>query len=237
MITLGIDLASQDKNTAICVLDWSGLVPRVVDCYCGRECTDPRLDELSAKADAVGVDAPFGWPGPFVVAVNSWEHVVWNSQLRDELTWRLTDRWVIDNLKLHPLRVAADLIALPAMRAMALLRRHEVVDRSGPEDGKFFEVYPAASLYRWGLVKRGVSYKRSGDAGIDARRTILDGLRKRFGLEANEKIADTDHTLDALVAAITARFAKIGKTGKPMDEKLDVARVEGWIHVPLEADR
>jgi len=41
------------------------------------------------------------------------------------------------------------------MRTFALLFRHGVTNRSG--DGKFFEVYPAASLRQWNLTSR--SYK------------------------------------------------------------------------------
>jgi len=43
------------------------------------------------------------------------------------------------------LSVSTDRIALPAMRAMALLHRHGEADKSG--DGKFFQVYPAGSLF------------------------------------------------------------------------------------------
>jgi hypothetical protein len=48
---------------------------------------------------------------------------------------RETDPDIARRTKTRPLSVASDRIALPAMRAMALLRRHGVTDRSG--DGRF----------------------------------------------------------------------------------------------------
>jgi hypothetical protein len=36
---------------------------------------------------------------------------------------------------------------------MSLLKKHGVTDRSG--DGRFFEVYPAASLRAWAMTSRG----------------------------------------------------------------------------------
>lgn len=59
------------------------------------------------------------------------------------------------------------------MRAMALLMRHGVTDRSG--DGKFFEFYPAGSLFCWELRCRG--YKRLDAECGGFRREILDKLR------------------------------------------------------------
>ena len=144
MLTLGIDLASMPKDTAACLVRWergraSAETPRL-------GCTDADLDALIRETDVVGIDAPFGWPDAFRAAVADWTATTWteDAALRTRLRLRLTDRRVHEQLGLMPLSVSTDRIALPAMRAMALLHRHGVTDRSG--DGRFFEVYPAGSL-------------------------------------------------------------------------------------------
>lgn len=233
MKTLGIDLASQPANTAACLLNWQD--NRVMVETLATGCTDARLDELMQSADAIGVDAPFGWPVDFRRAVADWAHTEWNDELRDNLTLRATDKWIARKFGKTPLRVAADRITMPAMRAMALLRRHGVTDRSGPSDGRFFEVYPAASLAAWGITDIG-SYKSTSAAkriaAHDLRRRFLARLRERFPLTGGDELSATDHALDALVAALTAHAAKIGGTFPPEASLLDTARREGWIHVP-----
>ena len=157
MLTLGIDLASMPKDTAACLVRWER--GRAVAEALRVGCSDTDLDALIREADVVGIDAPFGWPDTFRAAVADWTATAWteDAALRTRLRLRLTDRRVHEQLKLMPLSVSTDRIALPAMRAMALLRRHGVTDRSG--DGRFFEVYPAGSLKAWGLPHRG--YKGS----------------------------------------------------------------------------
>ena len=231
MKTLGIDLASQPTNTASCLLEWHELIPRVVKIE--RCCTDALLDSLAAEADAAGVDAPFGWPKSFRESVAAWTLSEWNDQLRDRLTLRLTDQWVTAKIGLHPLRVSADRIAIPAMRAMALLHRHRVTDRSGPQSGKFFEVYPAASLKIWSLTQNS-SYKGNKPNAPENRRQILAGLSKRFHTTFPPEIAKDDNTLDALIAALTAHSAKTGKTFQPSPNEVKAAQSEGWIHIPSE---
>lgn len=233
MKTLGIDLASQPKNTAACLLCWRNNRTTVEMLATG--CADARLDELMQSADAIGVDAPFGWPVAFSRAVANWTHTEWNDELRDNLTLRATDKWVARKFGRTPLRVAADRIAMPAMRAMSLLRRHGIADRSGPRRGRFFEVYPAASLAAWGLAEND-SYKSTRAnkraAALKLRQKILASLRERFSLTAGDELAANDHALDALIAALTARAAKTGKTFHPEARHRDTARREGWIHVP-----
>jgi predicted nuclease with RNAse H fold len=229
MITLGIDLASQPKETAACRIDWNEDRGEVVDLE--ADCDDARLDDLIHHSHATGIDAPLGWPSAFIGAMTHWSHRQWDNQRRDELTLRLTDREVTRLSGLRPLRVAADRIALPALRAMALLHRHGVADRSGPPGGSFFEVYPAGSLKQWGLLGR-PSYRGKGSAA-EARRTILRRtLQKRFALKI-PTIADTsDHLLDAVIASITTRLAHAGGTLCWTPDQQTQAATEGWIHLP-----
>jgi hypothetical protein len=238
MTTLGIDLSSMPPGTAACRIDWEDDFGGKV-CEPASECDDPKLDRLISECGegaVIGIDAPFGWPDAFVKAVAAWTHGQWGEQLRDELRFRETDRVVHKffnaqkpSLYLRPLSVSTDQISLPAMRAMALLKRHGVTDRSG--DGRFFEVYPAGSLATWGLRHKG--YKQ-GDHAAGKRGGILNALRAKFPvLTIPSSYAETDHALDALIAAITARLAALGLTQRPSQGQQSAAKTEGWIHLPL----
>jgi len=98
-------------------------------------CDDRQLYKLIDRADVVGIDAPFGWPKAFVEAVLGWKEISWSSENRNRLQFRATDLFVREMLGIWPLSVSTDRIALPAMRANALLTRYNVKDRSG--DGRF----------------------------------------------------------------------------------------------------
>ena len=114
------------------------------------------------------------------------------------------------------------------MRAMALLQRHGVRDKSG--DGRFFEVYPAGTLACWKLPCRG--YK-NGSGAADQRREILAGISRRFPqMRIPQVYISNDHALDALISAISAKMAKDGATARPTLSQQEAARTEGWIHLP-----
>jgi predicted nuclease with RNAse H fold len=233
MITLGIDLSSMPKGTAACSIVWNE--NRAVAGLPVVHCTDDKLDALISESDAIGIDAPFGWPDAFVQAVADWTNDAWNKETRDGFQFRETDRAVRDRVGRWPLSVSSDRIALPAMRAMALLRRRGVTDRSGG-DGKFFEVYPAASLSCWGLPSRG--YKRDDEECLKLRAEILSELRTRLPwLEVAESYAESSDSLDALIASLTARAAMQGLTRKPEPNQSKAARREGWIHLPTALPR
>lgn len=230
MITLGIDLSSQPKDTAACLIDWSK-PRRIVVREAALHCDDAKLDVLVREAGAVGIDAPLGWPEAFAAAVGNWTATRWGDPaFQKSLRLRLTDIAVHAQTKLTPLSVSTDRIGLPAMRAMALLARHGVTDRSGG-DGPFFEVYPAGSLKQWGLRCRG--YKGPESAAIAIRRELLDELRTAIpGLRVDDAYAETDHAFDALIASLTTRVAALGRTQSPLEKQRETARREGWIHLP-----
>lgn len=227
MITLGIDLSSMPKNTAACCIKWGK--KRALAESPHFNCTDERLDMLIGNADSVGIDAPFGWPQEFTSAVNEWNFTTWNERVRDRLRFRLTDLWVKEHCGLTPLSVSSDRIALPAMRAMALLRRHGVSDRSG--DGKFFEVYPASSLKAWHLPHN--EYKKPEQH--KERKSILQKLFKQAPwLDAPADYAESADGLDSLIASLTVRAAAQKITRRPPSDQADLARREGWIHLPMQ---
>jgi len=233
MITLGIDLSSQPRDTTACQINWNADgTPKVFEPF--SCCDDTKLDELIQQSQVIGIDAPFGWPLAFASATSAWESESWTMELRDELRFRETDRFVgqffkKQKFRLWPLSVSTDRIALPAMRAMALLKRHSVEDKSG--DGRFYEVYPAGSLKCWGLLRKG--YKGGKGGAVKHRRDMLECLRLQFpAIVISDTYAETDHAFDALIASITACFAAFGKTHTPDDSQQGAARVEGWIHLP-----
>jgi predicted nuclease with RNAse H fold len=161
MITVGVDLAAEPKNTAMAVLTWDAA-------GCNVNCLDVKIDDAaiiaaSTKADKVGLDCPIGWPEAFVKFVLDHRDgrvtprgSLTGLQWRHPLANRMTDDVVHDRCGMVPLSVSADRIARPAMRAASLLSTlagdGERIDRTG--DGLVVEVYPAASLKRWKLTNQ-----------------------------------------------------------------------------------
>ena len=247
MITLGIDLSSSPKGTAVCRIEWR---PGNIEiCEPDEACEDPKIVEIiktareAAKSKgvdfAVGIDAPFGWPDDFVSAVKEWKLEEWSDRLRDRLRFRLTDNVVSETIDKTPLSVSSDTLALPAMRAMALLKRHGVTDHSGG-DNSFWEVYPAASLKQWGggLLFEGYKPKKgkgSSEKGRAIRLTMLHNICGRLKVEVPDpKYAKSDHAFDALISSITVRLAHLGggRTVEPGEQQKPYAMREGWIHFP-----
>lgn len=195
MKTLGIDLASQDKDTAYCLIQWVSDMALVETPVLGAD--DDTLIGLMEEADWTGIDAPFGWPDDFVDAVHEFaHHDRWPAKPDPaRLRHRETDRFVHDvvsdevDKSLWPLSVSSDRIAACAWRCARLLDRHAretdwTLDRigvpaptalDGPADdprpfgvvapGGVVEVYPAAALALWGLPHRG--YKHGGGLKLE----------------------------------------------------------------------
>ena len=235
MRTVGIDLATTEKNTAVCVVDWS---ETVVCVGFKDDATDDGLIQVcrDATVDKVGIDCPFGWPSPFVAAISAhalgqaWPgrgHVN-PSAFRKTLAFRLTDLRVQENAPgARPLSVAADKLGHTAMRCALLLDALGSVDRTG-RSGKTAEVYPTASLQSWkphGLLL--------GDS-----LAVLGQLEKliptmTFQPRAHARCIESDHAFDALICAMTARAVATDRTTQPVTaEEVGRAAVEGWIHVP-----
>ena len=146
------------------------------------------------------------------------------------MRFRETDRIVRATQSVWPLSVSTDRISLPAMRVMSLLKKYGVTDRSG--DGKFFEVYPAASLRAWKMAGRGYKEAKKPEC-IAMRRQILDALRIAMPwLTVPDDCAKESDALDSLVASLTARNASQRRTLLPNLSQIDAANVEGWIHLP-----
>jgi len=243
MVTLGVDLASQAKKTAACLIRWDRGSAHVECLRIGME--DPALLDLFARPntgpDKIGIDAPFGWPGDFVQAIHEhrnsmhWPSV--DSVDVSRLRLRRTDFAVRKKARLTPLSVSADKIAMTAMRVARLLAKvhddGEDVDRSG-KTGRFVEVYPAAALKRWRLEFK--SYRGKGPEKEDKRDKLVCDLERKTGLKLTDEVRSgcrgSDDKLDALVAALVTRAAAIGCCEPIPDEDREHAGKEGWIALP-----
>jgi hypothetical protein len=248
MDTIGIDLAAQDKKTAMCTIRWrfgeGTVAPPRVGADGGIEAA--ALLNALRSGNWLGIDSPFGWPATFVDAVSGYaRRNPWPDVERDVLRYRLTDRIVRDEVKRSPLSVSSDLIGVTAWRCARLLTLaragRKAADRTGRD--RIVEVYPGAALTRWGLDRRG--YKTSGDvvkkkAQRSKRELLLRELQTRapwlsWEGDARERCVDNDDALDAFLSALIARAAAVGATVWPQTARQwRAARAEGWIHLPRE---
>ena len=72
MRTLGVDLSAQPAGTAACLLEWADRACRISRLAAVLD-NNALLDLIeTASPTKVGIDAPFGWPAPFVEAVSSY---------------------------------------------------------------------------------------------------------------------------------------------------------------------
>lgn len=240
MRTVGVDLATTSRKTAVAILDWQADGARV-----GSIDQPADLDTVIARvggADKVGIDCPLGWPEAFVEFLQQHQHGRQDNlaaegdtdEWRRSLAQRHTDREVQKALRLSPLSVSTDRIGLTAMHAAQLEARlraagHEI-DRRG--DGLIVEVYPAAGLKRWGLPHNG--YK--GTQNARRRHELVNGLTAAAPWlllgEHENQCRDNDDALDAVLCAILSRAAATGKVTKPPCELRETARREGWIALP-----
>ena len=234
MRALGIDLASDPRKTGVCVVAWCDGTAIVEELRVGAG--DKDLLGAHERCDVTGIDAPFGWPLPFVELMADGNRKLtkpWSSETRNELRYRLTDFRVHELTGRWPLSVSTDLIGVPALRCAGLLTRMGVTDRSG--DGRLYESYPAAALKVWGLKSTGYKGPKKGSV-LNA---LWSSLKKQapwlqtYSPRALQLLTTRDDAFDALVTALIARAAAIGLTAMPTEEERQLASSEGWIHVPL----
>lgn len=252
---VGVDISSQDDETAACVV---GLRDGKLSVAARARMSDDKIEGLVDDATVVAIDAPFGWPSAFTGFAGRWranpgvpelpdwlhrdqtpETLWW--ELAEALKFRATDRYVrLYRRTQHssdscPARwppgfsVAADKIALPAMRTMRLLHSAGVKDLTGRGEVAV-EVYPGAALAEW--HRNPDAYKDSG--AVAARRDIVTWLlgclkgNGRWDLDpqAADKLQGqaiaSGHVLDAFVCALTGWAALVeGGTARPDESTLN----------------
>lgn len=242
MHVLGIDLAASPASTGVVTLrrtDGDRWRAEMID----RPADDDLLVELARGAIAVGVDAPLGWPDAFVAAVAA-QHQFdrWPAGTdRSPLTHRETDRFTKQFTGRLPLSASADLLGVVAMRCALLQRRwaDEVWGSAAPRDGSgvLSETYPSAAFAVWDIEAKGYKARRDAKAAAVVRERIVEELSAATGswLDLGDVAAGavrSDHVLDALVCGLIAIAAGDANTHRPAPELVEVARREGWIHVP-----
>ncbi len=239
--TLGIDLASQPRQTAACQIAWDAETAVVERIEVGLD--DNALCERVARADLSGIDAPFGWPEPFVTwliqshggelsAEAGAAAPTWDADYVRRLRFRVTDFEVHEWTGSWPLSVSTDLISVVAMCCTGLLQRLGVHDKLGG-DG-VVEVYPALALRLWGIPARG--YKGPGNAAL-RERVLREGVLARcpwLAMTAGQlgQCIRSDHALDSLVSSLIVRCVAVGQVEPIEATQLAITRQEGWIVLP-----
>jgi predicted nuclease with RNAse H fold len=244
VLSVGIDVASQEARTAICSIRWEHGRAEIQPLG-SPGASDDAIQRCVESADRVGVDIPLGWPSDFVDAVARHHRgEAWPSDdsaaAMTSLRLRETDRWLTlkarrprePRARCHPMSVSSNLIAIPAMRMARVLGP---VDRSGA--GTVIEVYPAAALFVWDLPYR--RYKGVQPERRKARHELVQRLRAltpwlRASRDSDwERFKENDHELDALIAALVAKAKDAGLCDESYDATSHNARTEGWIALPL----
>jgi len=234
MMTLGIDLAAQPRDTAACEVHWTDTYAETVRWHCPLNNTETR--ELMTKADKVGIDVPLGWPTGFVRAVYRHQsRRPWPKVSMRQFRLRATDCFVHEIAGICPLSVSTDRIGIPAARAALILSDFaRPLDRTG--DGKIVEVYPAAALRMWGFPCRGYKGRKGAVVRCDLvqewnRQTAAWG---RWTEKVLAAASANDNVFDALIAATVARCAALGRVVPIPSRMKRRAKLEGWIAVPAK---
>lgn len=239
MRTLGIDLATVARKTAVCRIDWPDGAARPTVSLLQVGVVDDDIVAMAADVDVVAIDAPFGWPRPWAAAVG--KHRPGSAFDADGppamLTRRETDVWIAKHIGINPLAVAANLIGATAIRCARLVQSLSLpvdVGVSGPLP-VVSEVYPAAALSRWDMSYQ--LYK--GKPYVEARRRLIAalvsaGLPVRLSAEHSGVVEASDDALDALICSLVARAVGLGLTDDAPESLLEAAAGEGWIRVPKE---
>jgi predicted nuclease with RNAse H fold len=239
VITAGIDLAARPKRTALVTMGWARTRAVIRDVICPAD--DDVILGAIERAAKTGIDCPFGWPNAFVefVTAHRTGHIAIpqdnrGDDWRRKLTMRQTDAFVQNTLHAVPLSVSADKIAHVAFRCAVLLARLDAagrrVDRSGA--GPVVEVYPAASLRRWGLYRPGYKDPDKPEVLNCLTDDLLTAAPWLDCGPHEETIRRSHDVFDAVIAALTARAADQGLTFPPSGDDQAAADAEGWIAVP-----
>ena len=236
MITSGVDLAAEPRGTALAVLEW--FPGKVVVRELQVDVADVVVLEATHHVDKLGIDCALGWPQEFIEFVNAQVNLDAHSDFDGGIAWRRrlayreTDRQVRATTGRWPLSVSTDRLGLTAMRAAGLLskmaRAGVQVERTG--QGHIAEVYPGASLRLWGFDTHG--YRASSDTRQELLGAIQSSMPQLdLGEHADLMISSCD-AFDAVVSALAARAVAVGRSYGPDSDQLELARLEGWIHLP-----
>jgi predicted nuclease with RNAse H fold len=235
----GVDLAAEPKGTAVATIDWTRDKAELVGLQLGVD--DQQIMDASAGSVKVGIDCALGWPVDFVNFLNRHSAIDalesapafdGGSDLRRNLAHRETDRHVREVTGRWPLSVSTDRLGMTAIRCAGLLSKFQAagtpIDRSG--SGRIVEIYPGASLRLWGFDTSGYRASR------EIRASLLSEILARapwINLGVHEKLmVDSCDAFDAVIAALAARSAHLGRYHAPDSTQMERAKVEGWMALP-----
>lgn len=234
---MGVDLAAEPAGTALAILEWSQGSANVISVQVGV--TDKAICEQVLGVEKIGIDCALGWPHEFVEFVAQYSNSdpsTWSFQgdieWRRSVAYRETDRVVRHKTGKWPLSVATDRLGLTSMRAAGLLSRLSetgiTIDRTGA--GLVAEVYPGASLRRWGFDTSG--YRTSPEK----RQELISLLQSEHPwLNLNtftSLMRESADAFDAVIAGCAARAAALNKYDLPSPSTYQLAQQEGWIVLP-----
>jgi hypothetical protein len=235
----GLDMASSPKNRGICVIEALVRPPcNVIRCgtvVLGSGASDEDVLSLFSTVDAVGVDIPLAWPLAFSNLLSGGAEPslpLADRQLPslESLRFRTVDLYVKTITGRYPLSVSSDLVAVPALKMRLLLWRMEPEARK-----KALEVYPAASLARWGLPNRGYKGSRGASVRQEIAGAIVSAIGQKLTLTPKQKesLVRDHNVLDSFVCALTALAQIYGLCDAPDEAGFNsVPPEEGWIWVP-----
>lgn len=213
MRTVGIDLAAEPAGTVVATLVWRDDGAAAVS-HVRLRADDEAVFEAVSEAQSAAMDAPFGWPDPFVEFVT--EHQSGDVSVpvgeaglawRRRLSRRETDLACEEATGVRPLSVSADRIAAVAMRGAGVLSVLAAQGRPVARDGSgtLIETYPAAALKAWSLPYQ--SYK--GPNKRAALGKMVDALCETLHCctweSQSRRFASPDDLFHAIICALVAR--------------------------------
>lgn len=233
----GLDLSAEPKGTALSILEVSNAGVKLQSLELGLR--DSQIVAASTGVEKLGIDCALGWPIAFVDFLQHHAAAATNKsafegsiELRRTLAYRETDRMVREATGRWPLSVSTDRLGMAAIRCAGLLSALGAtganVSRAG--EGLVVEVYPAASMRIWQLENAG--YRNDSDV----RSRLLRDLRAAapwLEVSGHEALLTESHdAFDSLVAALATLAVVVGHASAPTQMQLDLARTEGWVHLP-----
>ena len=121
---------------------------------------------------------------------------------------------------------------MTAIRGAGLLSKFQeagtAIDRSG--SGRIVEIYPGASLRLWGLDTVGY---RSSESIRERLLADLQAETPWLNLGTHHQLmVDSCDAFDAVIAALAAKSAQLGRYEAPSETQLERAKIEGWVALP-----
>lgn len=239
MLISGVDLAAEPKGTAVAVINWLPDEAELITLRLGVN--DQQVVDACEGSKKVGIDCALGWPVAFtdfligqanLEALERTPAFEGDSALRRNLAHRETDRHVREVTGRWPLSVSTDRLGMTAIRGAGLLSKFQeagtAIDRSG--SGRIVEIYPGASLRLWGFDTVGY---RSSESIRERLLADLQAETPWLNLGTHQQLmVDSCDAFDAVIAALAARSAQLGRCEAPSEAQLERAKIEGWVALP-----